>query len=244
MGKCNGNVYDSEGSLSDMSENQMKELEAEVSSPQSYKPIPTPSSSRKKTQVKHTRKSAEFIAEEIDDESVDKERLTKTAIKTRKPKTKSDSIEIDNGELAGENDKLKPTTKKVLARSGRGVAKVIEKDKKKASPKPYTKISPPRKATPETDSTDAPPPSPKRGATILQMTNKIIKAAKASFEVAEMWEGFLAMHHMPKEERSLRKVQKAIDGIKGKRKFGDDEEADGEGESPGGRKKAKIDGSV
>jgi hypothetical protein len=69
------------------------------------------------------------------------------------------------------------------------------------------------------------------------MTTKISKAAEASFEVAEMWEGFLERHHMPKEERSLRKVQKAIEGIRGKRKI------DKEEDEKGGRgKKAKMDG--
>jgi hypothetical protein len=86
-----------------------------------------------------------------------------------------------------------------------------------------------------------------KGATILQMTTKIAKIAESSFEVAEMWESFLA-RHVPKEENSLTKVREAIDRILGKRKAeGDgDEDSGGERESKGGtrRKKAKGQESV
>jgi hypothetical protein len=124
-------VNDSDESLSEtMSDQQLEELEAEVSPPPSHKPTPTPSSKRKKIQVKHARKSAEIIADESVDESVDKKRPTKAATKPGKAKSKSVSIDIDDGEVAGADDESKPTTRKTPARSKRGVATVIDKPKK------------------------------------------------------------------------------------------------------------------
>jgi hypothetical protein len=49
------------------------------------------------------------------------------------------------------------------------------------------------------------------------MTTKISKLAENAFEVAELWEGFLA-RHTPQEENSLTKVRETMDKIAGKRK--------------------------
>ena len=61
------------------------------------------------------------------------------------------------------------------------------------------------------------------------MTAKIAKIAEYSFEVAEMWEGFLA-RHVPKEENILIKVMEVLDKVLGKRKADEDVDEDGTGE--------------
>jgi hypothetical protein len=198
---------------------------------------------------------------------------TKTPLKEgHKAKSKSAGTEIDDGDTVDESARSTSKKIKMPARSGRGVAHVVEKGdvslRSKAPAKkeggtarsgelvrPKIKSSPPNllpgytdtsdedeaneddtpESTPETEQVTPIKKSAGPGPTVLKMTTKISKLAENIFEVAELWEGFLA-RHTPREENSLTKVREAMDKIAGKRKAvggGDNEEG---GSS---RKKAK-----
>jgi hypothetical protein len=135
MGKRNDHVDDSDESLSDvMFDHKLEELENLVSSSPARKPIPAPDVKRSKKPVKGGCTSKELVVDKSDGDSVDpdedKKRLTNTATKPTNPaKSKSVSDDTDNGHTNSEHDNPKPIIKKTPARSGRGVAKVIEKKK-------------------------------------------------------------------------------------------------------------------